>query len=138
MKHFLLITLATTLLLVSFVGLNYGFVGGGIAKAALNGAAGEACQTASSNPLCKPPGGTTNKDFPVLKTINKVTMLLSVVAGVTAVLYIIYGGLRFILSKGDPQGIANARGTVLYGVIGLVIIVVAQALISFVIGWITK
>ena len=61
--------------------------------------------------------------------------LLSIVIGITAalsLLFITIGGFRYILSQGDPQGISKAKGTIIYALIGLVIAIIAQALVVFV------
>ena len=62
--------------------------------------------------------------------------VLSVVIGVLAavcLLFIVIGGFRYILSQGDPQGVAKAKGTILYALIGLAVVIIAQAIVTFVI-----
>jgi hypothetical protein len=62
--------------------------------------------------------------------------VLSVVIGVLAavcLLFIVIGGFRYILSQGDPQGVSKAKGTILYALIGLAIVIIAQAIVTFVI-----
>jgi hypothetical protein len=54
------------------------------------------------------------------------------IAGAITVLVIIIAGLRFITAQGNPQEVAKARGTLLYAIIGLVIIMSAEAIVSFV------
>ncbi len=68
-------------------------------------------------------------DQSTLATIISVT--IKIVAAV-CLLMITIGGLRYILSQGDPQGVAKAKGTIIYALIGLVIVVIAQAIVSFV------
>jgi len=58
--------------------------------------------------------------------------ILSIVVGIVAVLMIIVGGLRFVLSGGDSNNTTSARNTVLYAVIGLVIVFLAQIIVKFV------
>jgi hypothetical protein len=65
-----------------------------------------------------------------------VQTVLSIVIGITAaisLLFITIGGLRYILSQGDPQGISKAKGTIVYALIGLVIAIAAQAIVVFVV-----
>lgn len=68
---------------------------------------------------------------------NIVTTIIQIVIGIVAaicLLFITIGGFRYILSQGDPQGVAKAKGTILYALIGLAIVIVAQALVTFVVG----
>lgn len=58
--------------------------------------------------------------------------LLTRVAGLIAAGYIIYGGIQYIMSQGEPEGLANAKNTITNALIGFVIIVLAIALVQFV------
>jgi Type IV secretion system pilin len=66
-----------------------------------------------------------------LITIAIVEILLTL-AGILAVAYVIIGGVKFVLSQGEPQKIADARNTILYAVIGVVIAIVATQLVAFI------
>lgn len=56
-----------------------------------------------------------------------------VVAGIVAVIAIIYGGIRYVTSNGDSSQIQSAKNTILYGVIGLIVVIAAAAITNFVI-----
>lgn len=58
---------------------------------------------------------------------------IGVIAAIS-LLFITIGGLRYVLSEGDPQAVSKAKGTVLYALIGLAVALVAQAIVVFVIG----
>ncbi|HUD10652.1 MAG TPA: pilin [Candidatus Saccharimonadales bacterium] len=62
-----------------------------------------------------------------------IDILLRVAALITIIM-VIYGGIEFITSQGDPEKAKNARGTVVNGLIGLVIAISATTLISFIAG----
>ena len=47
---------------------------------------------------------------------------------------LIIGGIRYTTSNGDQQAVQNAKNTILYAVVGLVIATLAFAAINFVIG----
>lgn len=67
---------------------------------------------------------------------SEVQVVLNIIIGIIAalsLLFITIGGFRYILSQGDPQGVAKAKGTVLYALIGLVIAIVAESIVAFVI-----
>ncbi|MGD8373767.1 MAG: pilin [Candidatus Woesebacteria bacterium] len=63
---------------------------------------------------------------------NRILNAITYVAGAVAVLMIIVGGLRYTLSNGDQAGINAAKNTILYSVIGLVLTIMANAIINFV------
>jgi len=66
--------------------------------------------------------------------ITKVVKLLSIALGVVAIIMIIIAGLKYILSSGDPTSVNSAKNTIIYAVIGLVVAIMAQALIIFVLN----
>lgn len=72
------------------------------------------------------------------RLIKKVINLLSVIVGVVAVIMIIIGGLRYITSGGSDTSVTSAKNTILYAVIGLVIVALAQIIVRFVLGQINE
>ena len=60
--------------------------------------------------------------------INAVIALL----GIIAVIVIVVGGQRLIVSQGDPGKITAAKGMIVYGVVGVVIALLAYAIVNFV------
>lgn len=58
--------------------------------------------------------------------------IFSIIVGVISVIMIIIGGLKYITSAGDSSNITSAKNTILYAVIGLVIVVLAQAIVLYV------
>jgi hypothetical protein len=58
--------------------------------------------------------------------------ILFTVTGALALLVITLGGLRYILSRGDPSATAQAKDTIMYAVIGLVVSIAAYAIVNFV------
>jgi len=56
------------------------------------------------------------------------------IAAIVAIFVVIYGGIQFITSGGDPQKAASARTTVTNALIGLVIAVTAATLVTFLAG----
>ena len=86
--------------------------------------------TGSSSTNCDNPTGARSVEEIVATVIN----ILSVIVGIVAVIMIIVGGLKYITSSGDSNNVQSAKNTILYAVIGLVIVVVAQVLVRFVIN----
>ena len=56
------------------------------------------------------------------------------IAGIVAVIVIVIAGINYSLSSGDPAKTASAKNTILYAVIGLVIISSAIAITGYIIG----
>jgi len=66
--------------------------------------------------------------------IGTVVNILTIVVGVIAVIMIIVAGAKFITSGGDTSKVAGARSSIIYAVIGLVIVVLAQTIVHYVIN----
>ena len=60
------------------------------------------------------------------------TILLAV--GVISVVMLIWGGLRYILSGGDSKKVTDAKNTIMYAIIGLIIAILSYAIVHFVIN----
>lgn len=54
------------------------------------------------------------------------------VGALVAVGYIIYAGFMYITSNGDPERAKSAKDTILNALIGLVIVIAATAIVSFI------
>jgi len=66
------------------------------------------------------------------ETIRKGINFLSIVIGIIAVIMIIIGGFRFIVSNGDSGKITSARNTIIYALVGLILAALAQIIVKFV------
>lgn len=66
-------------------------------------------------------------------SITDVTNVLLFVIGAIAVIVIIYGGIKFVTSDGDASKIKGARETILYAVVGIVIALIAYAIVRWVV-----
>lgn len=84
-----------------------------------------------------PEGATTAvcqaKDDSVQGPVQTVISTLLVVIGIVAVIMIIIGGIRYTLSNGDASQIKSAKDTVLYSVVGLIVAMLAYAIVNFVV-----
>ncbi len=72
------------------------------------------------------------------RLIKRIINLLSVVVGIVAVIMIIVGGLRYITSGGSDTSVTGAKNTILYAIIGLIIVALAQVLVRFVLRQVTQ
>ena len=88
---------------------------------------------ADANGNCTPQAGTPTIDGIIKLTVN----LLSIAVGLIAVIAIIIAGLRFITSGGDATTVSNAKKTILYAIVGLVIVALAQVIVKFTLNRVT-
>lgn len=77
---------------------------------------------------CKVEGGTTRINNLISDAIN----ILSIVVGIIAVIMIVVGGFKYVTSGGDSSNITSAKNTIIYAIIGLVFVALAQFLVQFV------
>lgn len=54
--------------------------------------------------------------------------------GIVAVIMLIYGGFLYATSAGDSNKVTNAKNTILYAIIGLVIAILAFAIVQFIVN----
>lgn len=81
------------------------------------------------------PGGNTKSVSSFVKTIVNVLLF---VLGAIAVVMIVIGGIRYTVSNGDTSAVTGAKNTILYAVIGLVVAIMAYAIVNFVVDNFTK
>lgn len=65
---------------------------------------------------------------------KQVTNTILYIVGIIAVIMLIIGGIRYVTSGGDAKKVTDAKNTVLYAIIGLVIAFLAFAIVNFVIS----
>ncbi len=65
--------------------------------------------------------------------VNIVNVVIGLI-GIVAVVVIIIGGVHYMTANGDPGKIKKAKETILYGVIGLIIVILSAAIVNFVIA----
>jgi hypothetical protein len=57
---------------------------------------------------------------------------LLIFAGVAALFMVIFGGFRFMTSGGDPKAVEGARKTITWAIIGLIVVLLSFAIVSFI------
>lgn len=88
------------------------------------------CALNSSSAACQDlskPDGLSN-------TLKNATNTVLFIAGALAVIMIIYGAIRFMTAHGNEKQVESARLIVTYSVIGLIIAILAYALVNFVLS----
>ena len=64
---------------------------------------------------------------------KQITNTILYIVGIVAVVMLIIGGIKYVISGGDSKKVTDAKNTVLYAIIGLVIAFLAFAIVNFVI-----
>ena len=80
---------------------------------------------------CSDTGGATTGFSKIITTVINV---LSFIVGGVSVVMIIVGGFRYIISGGNDSSVAGAKNTIIYALIGLVIVALAQVIVHFVLS----
>lgn len=74
--------------------------------------------------------GETPGDLPTI--IQNIIRVLLFIVGAASVIMLIIGGIRYTLSGGDQSAVANAKNTILYAVVGVVVALLAYAAVNYV------
>jgi len=82
--------------------------------------------------------GSNCKDDGVDKLIATIVRLLSFFIGVVAVIMIMVAGFKYVTSGGDANKLGNAKQTLVYALIGLVIAALAQIIVSWVLSFVKQ
>lgn len=65
---------------------------------------------------------------------TSVVNVLLFVIGAVAVIMIIIGGIRYVTSNGDQTHVKAAKDTIMYSIIGLVVAILAYAIVQFIVS----
>jgi len=92
--------------------------------------------------LATDPLGINDADFglpsgvndPKEAAVNIVTYLMTFL-GIIAVIVILYGGFLWLTAGGNEDRVGSAKKTIIAGIIGLVIIIAAYAIVQIVVGF---
>ncbi len=74
-------------------------------------------------------GGTS-----INKVITVTITILSFVAGIAAVIMLILAGFNYITSGGDANKVSSAKNSLIYAIIGIIIVAMAQFIVQFILA----
>lgn len=101
-----------------------------------SGTALAACGNGSSSKaqVLKGLGETGNNcdEDALINVIAGVVEILSIVVGIVALIAIIFAGFKYITSGGDSNKVSNAKQTLIYAIVGIIVAALAQVLVHFV------
>lgn len=82
---------------------------------------------------CEAAGECADGSADLTAMIKTIANVLLFILGAIAVIMIIIGGLRYTTSNGDSSAIQGAKNTILYAVVGLIVAILAYAIVNFVV-----
>lgn len=77
-------------------------------------------------------GGGCRNDDSLGRVVRTVINIFSIIIGIVAVIMIMVAGFKYITAGGDSGNITSAKNTLLYAVIGLVVVALSQFIVKFV------
>ena len=90
--------------------------------------------------LC--PNSTTTSNFNTLCGLNlsgnafgSVITIIFIIATILALVYLIWGGIKYVLSGGDKTKVEGARGAIVAAIVGLVIVFLSYFILNVVVGF---
>jgi len=86
------------------------------------------CAGNADSAVCKAQGDSATG------MVQTIINLLLYVLGIIAVIMIVVGGIRYTTSNGNASQIKEAKDTILYSVVGLIVAMLSFAIVNFVIG----
>ena len=86
--------------------------------------------TGTQNNSCGADGKQTCGLADVIKDVINVLLFI---IGALSVIMIIVGGIRYVISNGDSSQITSAKNTIMYAVFGLIIALLAYAIVNFIV-----
>lgn len=64
---------------------------------------------------------------------KRIVDILLLIIGAVAVIMLIFGGFKYVTSGGDASGVTAAKNTILYAIVGIVVAILAYAIVDFVV-----
>ncbi len=92
----------------------------------------------SSGAACSQATGTKDNLFGQGGIFQLVANTLIFLVGALAVLFLIIGGLRYVVSNGDAKQVEGAKNTITYAIMGIVVAILSFAAVQFVIDSLNK
>lgn len=70
----------------------------------------------------------------ISKTIQNIVVFFIVLAVIIALLYLLYGGIKWIMSKGEKTEVESARNHIMAAVIGLIVVFMAVFIVTIILA----
>ena len=92
---------------------------------------GDACEQGSDSTVCDANGqdNISGNNGVILRAAN----LIAIISGIAAVIMIIIGGFMMVTAGGDSSRLSSAKKTIIYSIVGLIVILLARLIVGFVV-----
>lgn len=80
------------------------------------------------------PTTTANGTTKINTLVTDIVNVFSLVVGIISVIMIVFGGFQYITSGGDTSKVSTAKTTIIYAVVGLIVVAFAQFIVQFVLN----
>ncbi len=70
----------------------------------------------------------------LVSIIISIIQTLLILIGVAALIMLIIGGVQYVISMGNDDKVGSAKNTILYAIVGLIVVALAYVIITFVTG----
>ncbi len=87
------------------------------------------CPEGSQSKVC----AASNPNDEIGAILGTITNVLFFIIGALAVIMIIYSGIRYTTSAGNPAGVTAAKNSLIYSVVGLVVAILAYAIVKYIV-----
>jgi len=126
--------------IVTAVTMGFAFFAAPLASAATTT---QSSTSAAANQVCAGiaatgSAGCNGSDTSLNSIIGIAINIFSIIIGITAVIMIMTAGFKYITSNGDSGQIGSAKNTLIYSIIGLIIVALAQSIVHFVLNRVTS
>lgn len=89
---------------------------------------------ASSGANCAQGNNTPSSLFEDGGVFKNIVNIMLFVIGAVAVIMLIFGGIKYVTSGGAQDAVTSAKNTIMYAIIGIVVALLAFAVVNFVVG----
>lgn len=121
----------TAMIVTAIASLSLAFVPADANAQLFKAAKEDACEGSQLTATAADCSGASEEVDNVIATVINI---LSIIVGIVAVIMLIINGLRFITAGGDANSISSARNGVIYAIVGLIIVALAQVIVRFVVA----
>lgn len=87
---------------------------------------------------CIANNGNTTTLFGTGSIFQTITNTALFIIGALSVIMLIYGGIKYVLSSGDAKQVESAKNTIMYAIIGVIVALLAGAIVNFVLTTLIK
>ena len=82
-------------------------------------------------------GSNCGKTDSLTKVMQNIINIFSIITGIVAVVMVMVAGFKYITASGESSNITSAKHTLIYAIVGLVIVALAQFIVKFVLDKVT-